>query len=217
MPSRLHVRTRFLPASVNPAPVSGDDGKRIGNGVADLTDRPAQTNLAVGGRDDAQENAELLRRRPPGGAVLHRRRQGAVVAFTLEDAQVEPVGRLGIESEKPAGHAPGAGTRKIDMAVGAPAQKRDFRGGNLEEFNALSPEDKTAVLDAAARAQEAGWAASRQADLAKKTLMEEHGIQIVTPSPELEQAMRAAAREVIANWMITLPDDEKAVLVEFSQ
>ncbi|MAM83522.1 MAG: C4-dicarboxylate ABC transporter substrate-binding protein [Acidobacteria bacterium] len=88
---------------------------------------------------------------------------------------------------------------------------------NLEEFNALSPEDKTAVLDAAAKAQEAGWAASRQADLANKKLMEEHGMQIVTPSPELEQAMRAAAREVIANWMITLPDDEKAVLVEFAQ
>lgn len=83
---------------------------------------------------------------------------------------------------------------------------------NLDAFEALDPALQAKVLAAARRAEEAGWAASKEADAANKALMAENGMQIEAPSPELESALKGGADEVIESWLVSLPDDVRTAV-----
>lgn len=83
---------------------------------------------------------------------------------------------------------------------------------NLDAYNALDPELQQMLLAASKKAEEAGWAASRKADDANKTLMAENGMKIAEPSPELEGALKQAANEVIETWLASLPEDARAAV-----
>ncbi len=83
---------------------------------------------------------------------------------------------------------------------------------NLEAYNALDPELQQKLLAASKKAEEAGWAASRKADDANKTLMAENGMKIAKPTPELEGALKQAANEVIETWLASLPEDARTAV-----
>lgn len=81
-----------------------------------------------------------------------------------------------------------------------------------DALNALSDEQRQALLDAAARAEERGWAMSKEADAGYKKQMTDNGMTIGPINAEVEAYLREKADEVIAEWLAGVPEDLRSAV-----
>lgn len=72
---------------------------------------------------------------------------------------------------------------------------------NTKAFNGLSDGEKSAVMAAAERAEERGWAASKEETDAKIAIMRDNGIQISEPSEALMKRLKAVGDSMTAEWL----------------
>jgi TRAP-type C4-dicarboxylate transport system substrate-binding protein len=87
---------------------------------------------------------------------------------------------------------------------------------NKAAFDALSPEEQAAVLEAAAAAEERGWEMSRAETDEKTAELEANGIAIVAPSEELTSAFAEIGATIAEEWTANAGDDGAALLETFS-
>lgn len=64
----------------------------------------------------------------------------------------------------------------------------------------LDPSLQTALSEAAAAVEPRGWAASQEADAEAKRRLAAEGMQLAPPPPAVMEAMRAAGRQIAADW-----------------
>ena len=64
---------------------------------------------------------------------------------------------------------------------------------NLDAWNALEAEDQAAIESAAAELEGSFWENSAKEDAAKIATLEENGMTVTSPSPELQDALLDAA------------------------
>jgi TRAP-type C4-dicarboxylate transport system substrate-binding protein len=83
---------------------------------------------------------------------------------------------------------------------------------NQRVFDRLDPAVQEAVMAAAASAEARGWEMSKEEAAAKTKVMEENGMTIVQPSPELVAGLKAIGAEMLASWNEQASDEAKAVL-----
>ncbi|MDN3720096.1 TRAP transporter substrate-binding protein DctP [Roseibium salinum] len=83
---------------------------------------------------------------------------------------------------------------------------------NKTAFDALSDAEKTAVLEAAAEAEQRGWEASKVETKTQTDVLAENGITVVEPSSELIQGLAAIGETMAAEWQAEAGDAGAAIL-----
>jgi TRAP-type C4-dicarboxylate transport system substrate-binding protein len=71
---------------------------------------------------------------------------------------------------------------------------------NAEAFDALSEEVKSAVMEAAATAQDRGWEMSKTATTEATQTLADNGIAVADPSEELAASLREIGQTMAAEW-----------------
>ncbi len=71
---------------------------------------------------------------------------------------------------------------------------------NKRAFRRLDKDIQQAVLQAAAAAEKRGWEMSKEETAAKIKIMADNGMNIVTPSPELMNGLKAIGDQIVAGW-----------------
>lgn len=89
---------------------------------------------------------------------------------------------------------------------------RNMVFANKAAFEQLSAEQKKAVTQAAAAAEERGWKASAVENAEKMEVLKKNGIKIVTPSAELKEGLSEIGAKIAAEWEATAGADGKAML-----
>lgn len=88
---------------------------------------------------------------------------------------------------------------------------------NKKAFDGLDDKTQRAILDAAAKAEERGWAASKAETDAKIAIMKENGMTIVTPSETLTEQLTTIGGTMAGEWAERAGDDGKKVLSAYQQ
>jgi TRAP-type C4-dicarboxylate transport system substrate-binding protein len=83
---------------------------------------------------------------------------------------------------------------------------------NSEAFEALPEDQRQAILDAAADAQERGLEASRQETETQTKALEENGMKVVQPSEELQTGLKEIGETMTQEWLDKAGEDGKAIL-----
>lgn len=83
---------------------------------------------------------------------------------------------------------------------------------NKAAFDALSEEEKTAVLEAAEAAEKRGWEASKVETKSQTQVLADNGITVVQPSSQLIQDLAAIGETMAAEWQAEAGDTGAAVL-----
>lgn len=83
---------------------------------------------------------------------------------------------------------------------------------NKRMFDRLPEEVQAAVMEAAAAAEARGWEMSSEEAEAKKAVMEENGMAIVTPTPELMDGLKAIGGTMMEQWSASASQEGKAIL-----
>ena len=83
---------------------------------------------------------------------------------------------------------------------------------NKKAFDGLDEKTRDAVLAAAAKAEERGWAASKAETGEKIAVMKENGMTIVTPSATLTEELTTIGGTMAGEWAERAGEDGKAVL-----
>ncbi len=83
---------------------------------------------------------------------------------------------------------------------------------NKKAFDALDPEIRQAVLDAAARAEARGWEMSRAEADAKTAILAENGITVVVPSPELLDGLKQIGARMLEDTLASASDEARAIV-----
>lgn len=86
---------------------------------------------------------------------------------------------------------------------------------NKKAFDRLDEKTQKAILDAASKAEERGWAASKQETDAKIAVMKENGMTIVTPSATLTEELNAIGETMAGEWSERAGEDGEKVLSEY--
>lgn len=71
---------------------------------------------------------------------------------------------------------------------------------NRRAFEQLDADLRAAVLEAAAAAEQRGWAMSKAETADKLQILRDHGMQVSEPSPELAAGLRAIGRRMVDEW-----------------
>ncbi len=71
---------------------------------------------------------------------------------------------------------------------------------NKKAFRRLDKDVQDALLKAAADAETRGWAMSKEETAAKTKIMADNGMDIVTPTPELMEGLKAIGAEIVAEF-----------------
>ncbi|MDK8875327.1 TRAP transporter substrate-binding protein [Paracoccus sp. SSJ] len=77
---------------------------------------------------------------------------------------------------------------------------------NLDAWNALEPETRAAIEATAARMEGQFWLNSQAEDAKKLAILQEHGIEITEPSPELRAALLERAKPLWDDFKARVPD-----------
>lgn len=86
---------------------------------------------------------------------------------------------------------------------------------NQRAFDALDDATRQALLDAAARAEERGWEASK-ADAAESTAaLQEHGMSVTTPNDAVADALQAAGDKLYEDWQNRADEQTKALIDDY--
>ncbi len=88
---------------------------------------------------------------------------------------------------------------------------------NKAAFEALPDEVKTAVLEAAAKAEASGWEASKKETAEKTQMLIDNGIKVGPPSEDLQNGFKAIGKTMVSEWEEQAGDDGKAVIEAFSK
>ena len=83
---------------------------------------------------------------------------------------------------------------------------------NTAAFDALTDDQKTAVMDAAAAAETRGWEMSMAEAESKTKELADNGITVADPSPELLEAMNAAGETMAKNWAESVGEEGQNIL-----
>lgn len=83
---------------------------------------------------------------------------------------------------------------------------------NTRALEALSPEIKTAVLDAAGKAEARGWSMSAEDHAAMRKVLEENGIIVSEGSDELNASLMEIGAQMAAEWSKEAGDEGVAIL-----
>ncbi len=77
---------------------------------------------------------------------------------------------------------------------------------NLDAWNALSPEDQTAIEDTAARLEGDFWLTSRREDAAKIATLKSHGMTVTAPSADFKAALMERAKPMWDEFKERVPE-----------
>jgi TRAP-type transport system periplasmic protein len=88
---------------------------------------------------------------------------------------------------------------------------------NKAAFDGLSASIQQAILDAAAAAETRGWEMSRAETDAKTAILAENGMNVVEPSAELMDGLRAIGAQMQVDWNASASDDAKAIIAEYNK
>jgi TRAP-type C4-dicarboxylate transport system substrate-binding protein len=83
---------------------------------------------------------------------------------------------------------------------------------NKAAFDALTDEEKTAVTEAAAAAEERGWQMSQEETDAKTKELADNGITVVEPSEELKAEFQKIGETIAEEWKTAAGEDGAALL-----
>ncbi len=86
---------------------------------------------------------------------------------------------------------------------------------NLKAFNALSPAQQKAIMDAAAETQEANWKRIQERVVRNAGILKEKGVIVVAAPQPLVEELQAAARTVLEKWKKDMGPDGDAILVAY--
>ena len=83
---------------------------------------------------------------------------------------------------------------------------------NKRAFDALDEKSKSALLEAGKKAEESGWALSREKTQWYLDSLKQNGMEIIKPSDELMQGMDKVGDTMIAEWLQRAgPDGQKVI------
>jgi len=83
---------------------------------------------------------------------------------------------------------------------------------NRKAFERLDDGVKEAVLAAASKAEERGWAASQAETDDKISILKSNGMVVVTPSPALSEGLGGIGRTMTDEWAERAGSDGQAIL-----
>jgi len=87
---------------------------------------------------------------------------------------------------------------------------------NKAAFDALDASVQQAVLAAAANAETRGWEMSKAETAAKTAIMAENGMNVVEPSAELMEGLRAIGAQMQVDWNALASDEAKSIIEKFN-
>jgi len=82
---------------------------------------------------------------------------------------------------------------------------------NQDAFDALTPEQQKAVLDAAAAAEERGWRVSQEKTQEYLKTLADNGMTVQPPGPELAEGLKIG-EQLTADWLKNAGEEGQAVL-----
>ncbi len=88
---------------------------------------------------------------------------------------------------------------------------------NKKAFDGLDSSIQEAILKAATNAEKRGWEMSRAETDAKTAILAENGMNVVTPSAELMEGLRAIGEQMQVEWNETASDAAKSIIEEYSK
>ncbi len=88
---------------------------------------------------------------------------------------------------------------------------------NKRAFDALSDEEKAAVLEAAATAETRGWEASKAETEEKTQVLKDNGITVAAPSEALQASLKEIGATMVFEWQESAGDDGLAIVEAFSK
>lgn len=88
---------------------------------------------------------------------------------------------------------------------------------NQRAFDGLDEATQAAILDAAAKAEERGWAMSKEETTAQTEALAANGMEVVTPSDELMSGLRDIGAKMLEDWKADAGDDGAALLDAYSK
>jgi TRAP-type transport system periplasmic protein len=87
---------------------------------------------------------------------------------------------------------------------------------NKAAFEALDAEIREAVLEAAAAAEERGWATSEEVTVTATRQLAENGINVIVPSDELSQGFREIGAQIAEEWAAEAGEEGAAILEAYN-
>ena len=88
---------------------------------------------------------------------------------------------------------------------------------NKAAFDGLDASVQAAILASAATAEARGWAMSRAETDSKTATLAENGMNVVTPSAELMDGLKAIGAEMQVEWNNSASDAAKGIIAAYSQ
>ncbi|MCM5703758.1 TRAP transporter substrate-binding protein [Larsenimonas salina] len=88
---------------------------------------------------------------------------------------------------------------------------------NQKAFDRLDKTTQRAVMDAAQKAEQRGWAMSKAESESDMTALKDHGIKVNTPTPALEKALERAGAELVERWKAQTGSEGEAILERYRQ
>jgi len=88
---------------------------------------------------------------------------------------------------------------------------------NKEIFAELLPATQEQILQAAAKAEERGWAMSAKETNDKIAIMAEHGVQIMQPKQKLKQELSLIRQQMAQEWLKEAGEEGKTILSSYLQ
>ncbi len=88
---------------------------------------------------------------------------------------------------------------------------------SIKAFNALDKDTQSAVLKAAAMAEERGWTESEQVDTNSIAVLRQNGMQISQPSDSVRQALATIGKQMTAEWAEKAGAKGQAILSAYGQ
>lgn len=83
---------------------------------------------------------------------------------------------------------------------------------NGQAFDGLPEEQRQALLDAAAAAEERGWEASRQETEKQTETLRQNGMTVAEPSEELRSGLQAIGETMTEEWLENAGEDGRRIL-----
>lgn len=88
---------------------------------------------------------------------------------------------------------------------------------NKKAFRKLDEPTQKALLDAAKQAEARGWDMSKKETQAKMQILKDNNMQIVTPSEELMQGLKAIGTEMLTDWKASAGAEGETLLKAYQQ
>ena len=88
---------------------------------------------------------------------------------------------------------------------------------NLDAFNALTPEQQKAVIEAAAETQDANWKRITERVQSNAKILKENGVTVVSAPAPLVKDLRKAADAVLEKWKQDMGADGETILSEYTK